>query len=57
MGHLDLWRSRKNISIGKGNRRCVLSDNRTGLIRKYGLNIDRQSFRENHVNLGWQKLK
>ena len=35
--------------------RCRISGNHHAVIRKYGLNIDRQSFRENAEMLGWRK--
>ena len=57
MGHQEMIRSRQKISVGKGNRRCIMSSNRKGIIRKYGLNICRQSFRENAENLGFEKLR
>ncbi len=31
---------------GKGSRRCRVCSNQGGLIRKYGMNICRQCFRE-----------
>ena len=57
MGHLELWRSRKTISYGKGARSCVMCANKIGLIRKYELNVCRQCFRENYSNLGFTKAK
>lgn len=36
---------------GKGSRRCRVCSNQGGLIRKYGLNICRQCFREVRVDM------
>ena len=57
MGHLDQWRSRQKIGMGKGGRCCVMCSNQKSLIRKYELNICRQCFRENSENLGFIKNK
>ena len=57
MGHLEMWRSRQKLKFGKGSRTCVMSGNGKCLVRKYGLNITRQSLRENHDNLGFHKTK
>ena len=61
MGWLEQWRSRQSMlaqsSEGKGSRCCRMCSNQKGLIRKYGLYVCRQCFRENYENLGFQKLK
>ncbi|CUF97961.1 ribosomal protein S29, putative [Bodo saltans] len=57
MGHLEQWRSRQKIGLGKGGRCCVMCSNQKSLIRKYELNVCRQCFRENSDNLGFHKLK
>ena len=57
MGHLEQWRARQKIQQGKGSRGCVMCGNQKALIRKYELNTCRQCFRENHVQLGFTKLK
>ncbi len=56
MGHLEMWRSRQALKMGKGSRYCRISGNGKALIRKYGLFVSRQSFRENAENLGFKKL-
>ncbi|OMJ27634.1 Radical S-adenosyl methionine domain-containing protein 1, mitochondrial [Smittium culicis] len=42
---------------GKGSRECRVCTHRMGLIRKYGLNICRQCFRENAADIGFTKPK
>lgn len=42
--------------FGKGVTRCALSGSTRGVIRKYGLNLSRRSFRENAQKLGFKKL-
>ncbi len=57
MGHLEQWRSRQKISVGKGTRCCRMCGNGKALIRKYELNVCRQCLRENAENLGFSKQK
>ncbi|KAG8341971.1 hypothetical protein TRVL_07202 [Trypanosoma vivax] len=57
MGHLDQWRSRQKIGMGKGARHCVICSNQKALIRKYELNVCRQCFRENAEHIGFVKLR
>jgi small subunit ribosomal protein S29e len=57
MGHLEQWRSRQKIGLGKGGRCCCMCSNQKSLIRKYELNVCRQCFRENADNLGFSKNK
>lgn len=57
MGHLEQWRSRQKIGMGKGSRNCVICSNQKALIRKYELNVCRQCFRENAENIGFTKLR
>ena len=57
MGWIEQWRSRQQIPMGKGDRCCRMCSNQKALIRKYGLYVCRQCFRENSENLGFQKLK
>jgi small subunit ribosomal protein S29e len=57
MGHLEMWRSNQAIKMGKGARYCRICGNGKGLIRKYGLYVCRQCFRENHDNLGFHKVQ
>ena len=42
---------------GKGSRRCRVCSNQGGLIRKYGLNICRQCFREYAKDIGFAKYR
>lgn len=54
MGHADIWNSAPK---SKGGRFCRVCSNQHGLIRKYGLNICRQCFREYAKDIGFQKFK
>merc|ERR1712130_858247 len=47
MSHESVWYSRPR-TYGKGSRSCRVCTHKAGLIRKYGLNICRQCFREEH---------
>jgi small subunit ribosomal protein S29e len=42
---------------GKGSRACVVTGRMggMGLIRKYGINMKRQTFRERAIDMGWCK--
>lgn len=51
---LPKWRSHPR-TYGKDSRACRITGNTHGLIRKYGLNICRQAFRENAAQLGFTK--
>ena len=57
MGWLEQWRARQQIEQGKGSRCCRMCSNQKALVRKYGLYVCRQCFRENHDNLGFHKVK
>lgn len=46
----------KTRKYGKNVSRCVLSGSTRGVIRKYGLNLGRRTFRENATKLGFKKL-
>eukprot|EP00606_Chrysophyceae_sp_TOSAG23-5_P001047 GSChrysophyteH2.ASY1.ANO1.746.1 assembled CDS len=39
----------------KGGRRCRVSGNQQGIIRKYGINMCRQVFRERAKDIGFVK--
>jgi ribosomal protein S14 len=52
MGHADVWNSHNN-DHSKGGRACRACGNRWGLIRKYGLNLCRQCFREYAKDIGF----
>ena len=56
MGHSEVWNSHPK-AYGKGGRQCRVCGNQHGLIRKYGLNICRQCFREYAKDIGFQKFK
>jgi len=43
--------------MGSGNRSCRVCGNHHGLIRKYGINICRQCFREYAKDIGFVKYK
>jgi small subunit ribosomal protein S29e len=45
------------IDQGKGSRSCKMCGNQKALIRKYGLYICRQCFKENVTQLGFVKTK
>ncbi|CAD0203950.1 ribosomal protein S29 isoform X2 [Anticarsia gemmatalis] len=55
MGHANIWYSHPR-RYGQGSRSCRACSNRHGLIRKYGLNICRQCFREYAHDIGFKKL-
>ena len=42
---------------GKGSRACRVTGRMggMGLIRKYGINMKRQTFRERAIDMGWVK--
>jgi len=42
---------------GKGSRACRVTgrEGGNGLIRKYGINMKRQAFRERAIDMGWVK--
>lgn len=42
-------------TYGKGAHKCRVTGNTHGLIRKYGINMDRQSFRERALAIGFKK--
>eukprot|EP01002_Notosolenus_urceolatus_P015605 NODE_8336_length_522_cov_7.471459_g7278_i0.p4 GENE.NODE_8336_length_522_cov_7.471459_g7278_i0~~NODE_8336_length_522_cov_7.471459_g7278_i0.p4 ORF type:complete len:56 (+),score=13.52 NODE_8336_length_522_cov_7.471459_g7278_i0:299-466(+) len=53
MGHTDIFRSHPNVA--QGSRYCRLCGNHNALIRKYGLYVCRQCFRENARQIGFVK--
>ncbi|KAF2190013.1 ribosomal protein S14 [Zopfia rhizophila CBS 207.26] len=55
MSHESVWYSRPR-TYGKGSRACRVCTHKAGLIRKYGLNICRQCFREKSADIGFVKL-
>ncbi|XP_078000711.1 small ribosomal subunit protein uS14 [Glandiceps talaboti] len=55
MGFQTLWHSHPR-KYGQGSRYCRVCGNRHGLIRKYGLNICRQCFRQYAEDIGFKKL-
>ncbi|KAG0196535.1 DNA topoisomerase [Mortierella sp. GBA30] len=54
MAHSNIWNSHPR-GYGKGSRECRVCTHPAGLIRKYGLNICRQCFRENAAAIGFTK--
>ncbi|KAF2429775.1 hypothetical protein EJ08DRAFT_590220 [Tothia fuscella] len=56
MSHENVWFSRPR-GYGKGSRQCRVCAHNAGLIRKYGLNICRQCFRERSVDIGFTKVR
>ncbi|OQE79830.1 hypothetical protein PENNAL_c0049G07800 [Penicillium nalgiovense] len=54
MTHESVWYSRPR-KYGKGSRECRVCSHRAGLIRKYGMNICRQCFREKSTDIGFTK--
>ncbi|KAK6088533.1 40S ribosomal protein S29 [Seiridium cupressi] len=54
MSHESVWNSRPR-SYGKGARQCRVCTHKAGLIRKYGLDICRQCFRERAADIGFVK--
>ncbi|RLU14790.1 hypothetical protein DMN91_012677 [Ooceraea biroi] len=55
MGFQNIWYSHPR-KYGQGSRSCRACANRHGLIRKYGLNICRQCFREYAADIGFKKV-
>ncbi|KAF8927501.1 40S ribosomal protein S29 [Mortierella sp. GBA35] len=56
MAHSNIWNSHPR-GYGKGSRECRVCTHPAGLIRKYGLNICRQCFRENSAAIGFTKTR
>ncbi|KAE9980584.1 hypothetical protein EG328_000221 [Venturia inaequalis] len=56
MSHESVWFSRPR-GYGKGARECRVCTHPAGLIRKYGLNICRQCFRERSTDIGFTKVR
>ncbi|KAF9122423.1 DNA topoisomerase [Mortierella sp. 14UC] len=56
MAHSNIWNSHPR-GYGKGSRECRVCTHPAGLIRKYGLNICRQCFRENSAAIGFTKTQ
>uniref|UniRef100_A0ACB8FE78 Uncharacterized protein n=1 Tax=Sphaerodactylus townsendi TaxID=933632 RepID=A0ACB8FE78_9SAUR len=55
MGHQQLYWSHPR-KFRQGSRSCRVCSNRHGLIRKYGLNMCRQCFRQYAKDIGFLKL-
>ncbi|KAM8911775.1 small ribosomal subunit protein uS14-like [Lycaon pictus] len=55
MGHQQLYWSHPR-KFGQGSRSCCICSNWHGLIRKYGLNICHQCFRQYAKDIGFIKL-
>ncbi|VDB93362.1 unnamed protein product [Peniophora sp. CBMAI 1063] len=54
MTHDAVWFSRPR-KFGKGSRQCRVCAHQAGLIRKYGLDLCRQCFREKSAQIGFTK--
>ncbi|ORY48831.1 ribosomal protein S14 [Leucosporidium creatinivorum] len=54
MTHEAIWFSRPR-KYGKGSRGCRVCTHPAGLIRKYGINMCRQCFRERSDAVGFTK--
>ncbi|XP_055112434.1 small ribosomal subunit protein uS14-like [Symphalangus syndactylus] len=55
IGHQQLYWSHPR-KFGQGSRSCRVCSNRHDLIRKYGLNMCRQCFRQYAKDIGFIKL-
>ncbi|KAK9462193.1 40S ribosomal protein uS14 [Lipomyces oligophaga] len=55
MAHEAVWFSHPR-TYGKGSRQCRVCAHSAGIIRKYGLNICRQCFREYSKDIGFVKV-
>lgn len=56
MGHDTIWNSHPK-NYGLGSRKCRVCGNTHGIIRKYGLNICRQCFRQYAKDIGFVKYR
>ncbi|KAF2091865.1 ribosomal protein S14 [Saccharata proteae CBS 121410] len=58
MAHDKVWYSHPR-TYGKGSRACRVTGEKkgNGLIRKYGINMSRQVFREQAANIGFVKYR
>uniref|UniRef100_F7EPG6 Small ribosomal subunit protein uS14 n=1 Tax=Monodelphis domestica TaxID=13616 RepID=F7EPG6_MONDO len=55
MGHQQLYWSHPH-KFGQGSQSCSVCSNGHGLIRKYGLNMCHQCFRQHAKDIGFIKL-
>lgn len=55
VSHESVWFSRPR-TFGKGSRQCRVCAHQAGLIRKYGMDICRQCFREKAAVIGFEKV-
>merc|ERR1712168_815826 len=56
MVHSKVWYSHPR-GYGPGSRKCRVCSNQHGIIRKYGLSLCRQCFREYANDIGFKKFK
>ncbi|KAI0125060.1 40S ribosomal protein subunit [Xylariales sp. AK1849] len=58
MSHESVWFSHPR-NYGKGSRSCRVTGEKkkNGVIRKYGLNLSRQAFREKANQIGFYKYR
>jgi small subunit ribosomal protein S29e len=54
MAHKNIWKSHQR-TFGKGAHSCRICTHPAGLIRKYGLDLCRQCFREKARDIGFDK--
>lgn len=54
--HAEQWYSHPR-KYGKGSRQCRITGSRNALIRKYGINMSRQCFREKASDIGFVKQR
>jgi small subunit ribosomal protein S29e len=55
MGHKNVWYSHPR-KFGPGSRACRTCGNAHGLIRKYGIHMCRQCFRQYAGDIGFVKV-
>ena len=49
------WQREQGPDFGRGQRECRATLNRRGLVRKYGINVSRRTFREIAQDLGFKQ--
>eukprot|EP00211_Chloroparvula_japonica_P020710 CAMPEP_0119118236 /NCGR_PEP_ID=MMETSP1310-20130426/147_1 /TAXON_ID=464262 /ORGANISM="Genus nov. species nov., Strain RCC2339" /LENGTH=56 /DNA_ID=CAMNT_0007107575 /DNA_START=55 /DNA_END=225 /DNA_ORIENTATION=- len=56
MGHANVWNSHPK-KYGKSSHLCRVCSNSHAVIRKYGMNICRQCFRQYAKDIGFMKYR
>jgi small subunit ribosomal protein S14 len=54
---MSVQKQRKERAYGKGSRGCVRCGTKQGLVRRYGINLCRQCFREVAEKMGFKKYR